>query len=128
MKRAGLSAVLMVLLLLPREAGAGSFLAEAGELSVELASDPGRPIRGRDTAYTLWLREASGQPVAGAKVTLMGRMSDGMTVLAPLRESSQAGMYSGRVLFTMEGEWQLTLRILRAGTPLEPSFTEQVGR
>lgn len=54
--------------------------------------------------YTLSLREGIARPVVGAKVTLMGRMADGMTVLAPLRESSQAGMYSGRVLFTMEGE------------------------
>lgn len=78
--------------------------------------------------YTLSLREGIARPVVGAKVTLMGRMADGMTVLAPLRESSQAGMYSGRVLFTMEGEWQLTLRILRAEPPLELSFTERVAR
>jgi hypothetical protein len=61
-------------------------------------------------------------------VTLMGRMPDGMTVLAPLRESPEAGMYSGRVLFTMEGEWRLTVRILEADTPQELTFTEQVGR
>ncbi len=58
----------------------------------------------------------------------MGRMPDGMTVLAPLTETSQAGLYSGRVLFTMEGEWRLTIRIIQANTPLELSFTEQVGR
>ena len=128
MKRAGLSAVLMILLLLPRDARAGSFLTEARGLSVELASEPGRPIRGRDTAYTLSLRDGIGRPVAGAKVTLMGRMADGMTVLGPLRESPEAGMYSGRVLFTMEGEWRLTVRILQADAPLELTFTEQVGR
>lgn len=128
MKRAGLSAVLTVLLLLPRDAGAGSFLTEAGGLSVELASEPGRPVQGRETVYTLSLRDGIGRAVAGAKVMLLGRMLDGMTVLAPLRESSEAGMYSGRVLFTMEGEWRLTVRILQADTPLELSFTEQVAR
>lgn len=78
--------------------------------------------------YTLSLRDGIGRAVAGAKVMLLGRMPDGMTVLAPLRESSEAGMYSGRVLFTMEGEWRLTVRILQADTPLELSFTEQVAR
>jgi len=128
MRRAGVAAVFALLLLLPRDAGAGSFLAEASGLSVELASEPGRPMRGRDTVYTLWLRDPAGRPVAGAKVTLTGRMPDGMTVLAPLRASSEAGMYLGRVLFTMEGGWRLTVRILQADTPLELSFTEQVAR
>lgn len=128
MRRAGVAAVFAMLLLVPRDARAGSFLAEARGLRVELASEPGRPMQGRDTVYTLWLRDPAGRPVAGAKVTLTGRMADGMTVLAPLRESSEAGMYSGRVLFTMEGEWQLSLRILRADPPLKLSFTEQVAR
>lgn len=77
--------------------------------------------------YMLSVRDAGGRQVAGAKVTLMGRMPDGMTVLAPLRETSQAGVYSGRVLFTMEGQWRLTVRIIQADTPLELSFTEHVG-
>jgi hypothetical protein len=85
-------------------------------------------VTARQTVYTLALRDPAGRPFAGAKVVLVGRMPDGMTVLAPLRESSEAGMYSGRVLFTMEGEWRLTVRILQADTPLELSFTEQVAR
>lgn len=44
------------------------------------------------------------------------------------RAGIEAGVYSGRVLFTMEGEWRLTVRILQADTPLELTFTEQVGR
>lgn len=118
----------LVLLLLTREAGAGSFHTETGGLRVELASEPKVPIQGRETVYSLSLSNASGGQVTGARVTLMGRMPDGMTVLAPLRESSEAGMYSGRVLFTMDGEWRLTVRILQADTPLELSFTEQVAR
>jgi len=128
MTRWGLGAALVLLLLLPCEAGAGNFHAEAGGMRVELASEPKVPIQGRETVYTLSLSNASGGQVTGARVTLMGRMPDGMTVLAPLRETSQAGLYSGRVLFTMEGEWRLTVRIIQASTPLELSFTEQVAR
>lgn len=121
-------AVLVLLLLLPVEAGAGSFRDEARGLQVELASDPPQPFQGRETLYTLVLRDGVGRQVAGARVTLMGRMPDGMTVLAPLRETSGAGRYSGRVLFTMEGEWRLTVRIVQTDRPLELSFTERVGR
>lgn len=128
MKAWGPWALPALFLLVPHEAGAASLRTETGGLSVELASDPAPPVQGRDTVYTLSLRDAAGRPVTGAKVTLVGRMPDGMAVLAPLRETSKRGLYSGRVLFTMEGEWQLTVRIVQADTPLELSFTEQVGR
>lgn len=127
-KRPGLCASLSLLLLLPPEAGAGSFQAEASGLRLELTSEPGQPIQGRETVYTLSLRVPAGRQVTGAKVTLMGKMPDGMTVLAPLRETPRPGLYSGRVLFTMEGEWRLTVRIIQSGIPLELSFPEQVGR
>lgn len=128
MRSPGLGVALVLLLLLPPEAGAGSLRAETGGLRVELASEPERPIQGRETLYTLSLHEATGQPVTGAKVTLMGRMPDGMTVLAPLRGTREGGIYSGRVLFTMGGQWRLTVRIALTDQPLELSFTEQVGR
>ncbi|MBI4611181.1 MAG: FixH family protein [Candidatus Rokubacteria bacterium] len=128
MTRWGPWGALVGLLLLPCEAGAGSFRTEAREITVELSSDPARPAQGRETVYTLSLQNAAGRPVAGAKVTLMGRMPDGMTVLTPLTESSRAGLYSGKVLFTMEGAWRLTVRIVQTSKPLELSFTEQVGR
>ncbi len=124
----GLWAPLVLLLLLPAEARAGSLRTGSRGLKIEVASAPERPIQGRETVYTLSVRDAAGRQVTGAKVTLMGRMPDGMTVLAPLTETSQAGLYSGRVLFTMEGEWRLTARIIQTDTPLELSFTEQVGR
>ncbi len=127
MTRRGRWTLVVLLLVLPPEAGAGSFVTEASGLRAELTSEPARPVQARETVYILALRDGIGRPVAGVKVTLMGRMADGMTVLAPLRESPEAGMYSGRVLFTMEGEWRLTVRILQADTPLELTFTEQVG-
>ena len=128
MMRGGLRATLVLLFLLGGDAAAGSWRTHLKDYRVELASDPDPPVRGRETGYILRLQNASGQQVGGAKVTLVGTMPDGMTVLGPLRESPVAGMYSGRVLFTMEGEWRLTVRILQAGTPLELTFTEQVGR
>jgi len=128
MTRSAVCVAVALCLALPGDAQAGNFGSEAGGLKVELSSEPARPTHGSETRYTLVLRDVAGSSVKGARVTLMGRMADGMTVLAPLSETSRSGHYSGRVLFTMEGEWRLTVRITQTGTPLELSFTEQVGR
>jgi len=66
--------------------------------------------------------------VTGAQITLRGRMADGMSVVAPLRPAPEPGMYRGRVLFTMEGSWELTLRVDRQGKRFELPLTESVGR
>jgi hypothetical protein len=55
-------------------------------------------------------------------------MADGMSVVAPLRVSEDPGIYRGRVLFTMEGRWELTLRVVRGGKRFELPLTEHVGR
>ena len=122
------AAFLLLLLLLPHEVGAGSLRTEINGLRLELASEPDQPVQGRETVYILSLRDAAGSPVTGAKVTLMGRMADGMTLLAPLRQAPEPGIYRGRVLFTMQGPWNLTLRVVRTGQPLEFLLTEQVGQ
>jgi hypothetical protein len=61
-----------------------------------------------------------------AGVTLVGRMPDGMTVVAPLRAAPEPGIYRGQVLFTMEGRWELTLRVRTQGKAFELALTEQV--
>ena len=115
--------------------GAGSLSATAGTLDVELdgvrvmlASEPERPGTKRETSYVVRLVESTGRPVMGAQITLRGRMADGMSVVAPLRPAPEPGMYRGRVLFTMEGSWELTLRVARQGKRFEVPLTEPVGR
>ena len=121
-------APLVLFLLLPFEVAAGSLRTEINGVRVELASEPERPVQGRETAYTLWLRDGASRPMTGTRATLMGRMPDGMTVLAPLRPGSEPGMYRGQVVFTMEGRWDLTLRVSGPERSFELSLTEQVGR
>ena len=127
---ATLGAVLGSLLLLavPADIRAGNLLAEVQDLRVELVSEPDRPFRNKETIYTLRLRDSSGATVNGAKPTLAGRMADGMTVLTPLRPTGEAGVYTGRVLFTMEGAWQITLRVSYQGKTLELPLAEEVRR
>jgi len=126
--RLALTVVLLLLLAAAADVRAGSLSAEVQELGVELSSEPAQPLRNKETTYTLRLRDASGNPVNGAKATLSGQMADGMAVITPLRLTQESGIYSGRLMFTMEGEWQLRARVVWKGQPLELQLTERVGR
>jgi len=107
---------------------AGVLTAEVDGIRVELTSRPSRPGTDGQTDYVVRLVDGAGQPVTAAQVTLRGVMADGMSVIAPLRADREPGMYRGRVVFTMEGRWELTLRITRAGKRFELPLTEHVGR
>ena len=117
---------ILVLLAVPGDLRAGNFFAEVQGLRVELASEPDRPLRNKETSYTLRLMDSTGSPVNQAKVTLAGLMADGMTVIVPLRPTQKSGTYSGRLIFTMEGEWKLRMRVVWTGEPFQLQFTEQV--
>jgi len=107
---------------------AGTLATEVDGVRVDLASRPEQPGTARQTEYSVRLSDAAGTPIAGARVTLGGRMADGMTVLAPLRPGREPGLYRGRVLFTMKGPWELTLRIAAQGRRFELPLIERVGR
>ncbi len=109
-------------------ARAGALTSEVDGIRVELTSSPSRPGTNGPTEYVVRLADGTGQPVIGAQVTLRGGMADGMSVVAPLRPTKEPGMYRGRVLFTMEGRWELTLRVTREGTRFELPLTERIGR
>ncbi len=107
---------------------AGALSTEVDGMKVELASTPSEPRTKGETEYVVRLVDRAGNPVTGAQVTLRGQMADGMSVVAPLRSAGEPGLYRGRVLFTMEGRWELTLRLTRDGKRLELPLTERVGR
>jgi hypothetical protein len=107
---------------------AGGLSTEVDGIEVELTSSPSRPGAKNQTEYVVRLVDRPGRPVTSARVTLRGAMSDGMSVVAPLRPAGEAGVYRGRVLYTMEGQWELTLRVSRDGARFELPLTERVGR
>ncbi|MGH7416628.1 MAG: FixH family protein, partial [Candidatus Rokuibacteriota bacterium] len=107
---------------------AGTLTSEVDGTRVELTSTPSRQGTDGQTEYVVRLVDGTGQPVIGAQVTLRGGMADGMSVLAPLQPAGEAGVYRGRVLFTMEGRWDLTLRVARQDKRWELPLTEHVGR
>lgn len=113
---------------MPAELPAGTLKTDVGGVGVELSSAPENPGTRQATTYVVKLTSADGAPLTGAKVTLRGRMADGMTVIAPLPPTAEPGIYRGRVLFTMGGPWELRLRVAGKGTPFEVPLTEHVGR
>lgn len=113
---------------IPAELPAGTLKTDVGGVGVELSSEPENPGTRQATTYVVRLTQTDGAPLNGAKVTLWGRMADGMTVIAPLPPAAEPGIYRGRVLFTMEGRWDLTVRVVSQGRRLELPLREEVGR
>ena len=107
---------------------AASLTTEVNGVRVQLSSAPEIPIRDRKTTYTVRLVDAAGKPVFDARVTVTGRMADGMSAAAPLRPAGEPGVYRGEVLFTMEGRWDLTVRVVRPTGRVEIPLREEVGR
>ncbi len=113
---------------LSSDAMAASLTSEAEGVRIEVRSEPDRPVTGPKTTYSVRLFDGSGKPLTRAKVTLTGRMADGMSVAAPLREAKEPGLYRGDVLFTMNGLWQLAVRVVSQGRRFELPLREEVGR
>jgi hypothetical protein len=108
-------------------AAAASVTTEMEGVRVEVKSEPEQPVTARKTTYTVRLMAANGTPVRDARVTLTGRMADGMTAAAPLRATGE-GIYQGEVLFTMKGRWDLAIRVVRPGQRFEVPIREEVLR
>lgn len=107
---------------------AGRLTTEVNGVRVELTSVPETPVTDRKTIYTVRLLDGAGKPVTDARMTLTGRMADGMSAAAPLRPAGEAGLYRGEVLFTMEGPWDLTIRVVRPTGRVEIPLREEVAR
>ena len=107
---------------------AASLTADVEGVRVEVTSAPETPMKDRKTVYTVRLVDAAGKPVTDARVTLTARMADGMSAAAPLRSAGSSGVYRGAVLFTMEGRWDLTVRVARQAGRLEIPVRENVAR
>ena len=99
-------------------ATAASLTTEVDGVRVEVRSAPEAPVRARKTTYTVRLTDAAGVPITDGRLTLTGRMADGMTVVTPLRPADTPGVYRGEVMFTMEGLWDLAVRVRPRRTPL----------
>ncbi len=104
---------------------AASFVVARDGLDIEVSAIPNPPREWEWVTYTVRLREG-GAPLVRAKVWLFGSMPDGMTTRADLRPGGTEGVYSGRLMLTMRGEWAMRLSITHPRGKTEIAFTEQV--
>ena len=95
-------------------------------LEIQLSASPDPPREGAWVTYTVRIKDASGAPIVGATVRLTGGMADGMAVRTDLRPATPDGVYSGRLLLTMRGRWDMRLTIAHPRGNAEVPFTEQV--
>lgn len=107
---------------------AGSLTTEVSGVRVEVTSAPETPVTDRKTTYSVRLVDPAGKPVTDARVTLTGRMADGMSAATPLRPAHNPSVYRGEVLFTMNGRWDLTIRVVRPTGRVEIPLREEVAR
>ena len=107
---------------------AGSLTTDVNGVRVELTSAPDVPVTHTKTVYAVRLTDSAGKPVTDARVTLTGRMEDGMSAATPLRRATESGVYRGEVLFTMEGPWDLTIRVVTPSKRVEIPLREDVTR
>ena len=107
---------------------AANLTTEVAGVRVEVVSAPETPLTDRKTVYTVRLADAAGKPVTDARITLTASMADGMTAAAPLRAAGAPGTYRGEVLFTMEGRWDLLVRVARQAGRLEIPIRETVAK
>jgi hypothetical protein len=51
-----------------------------------------------------------------------------MSAAAPLRPAGEPGIYRGEILFTMDGPWELTIRVVRSTDRVEIPLREEVAK
>jgi nitrogen fixation protein FixH len=81
-----------------------------------LTTSPAQPVSGEDTTFEVTLNDASGQPVAGAKVEAaleMKIMDMGKNVVTLADKGN--GVYQGKGQFTMSGPWDVVVTANKAG-------------
>ncbi len=95
----------------------------AGRLSIELETSPNPPKSG-PVALTATVKDADGQPVADAAVTVVFAMAAMPSMNMPAMRSEAAlspagrGLYRGSIDVLMTGHWDVTVSATRGGQPL----------
>lgn len=95
---------------------------------MRLSTSPAAPPVGRDTQFTLRLRDPQGRPVAGAnaRLELVMTFMDMGTTLVPLREQ-RPGVYVGTGQFAMGGDWDCRAVVQDGSLRGERVFHYKVG-
>jgi len=84
-------------------------------LSIGLATTPNPPARHEGTAFEISIRDAAGEPLAGARVSLDLIMpAHPMPENRPRVQERSAGRYAAAGTFGMGGEWFAVVEVVLA--------------
>ncbi|HZT72456.1 MAG TPA: FixH family protein [Terriglobales bacterium] len=114
--------------LLALAAACHSAAPPSARLQMRLSTQPAVPAVGRDTTFSLLLRDAQGRPVSGASVRLslaMTFMNMGQTVVQ--MSDRGHGLYTGVGAFSMGGDWDCRAIVEVGGVRAEQVFHYKVG-
>lgn len=124
------TAVALIIAAAAQAAGDGDWYA-AGPFKTRVAVNPETPKVGKNQV-TIWIQDANGAPVAGAKldaVAVMPAMGSMPAMYAPAEMAeTEPGRYQGEFEPSMGGEWPLTIKISHASGSGEISFDLATGR
>ncbi len=89
---------------------------ETEGLAISLATTPSPPARHESTAFGISIRDAAGNPVAGARVSLDLSMPahHAMPENRPRVQERGAGRYMAAGAFSMGGEWLAAVEVVLA--------------
>ena len=104
-------------LLFPPAPDPAQQVANAGALRVTLHADSGEMIVGQHNTISLLVSDPAQHPVTGARVTVDADML-AMPMPVPTVSATWAdGRYTAHPIFSMAGDWRLTVTITAPGQP-----------
>ncbi len=111
---AALGGIASLLVAAGHAGGAGApATVKADGLAISLATTPDPPARQEATAFEIIIRDAAGQPVSGARVTLdLGMTGMAMEDSRPRVQERGGGRYAAAAAFSMGGEWRATVEVI----------------
>jgi len=124
------AALFLVIVAAAQAAGDGEWYS-AGPFKTRVEVNPETPKVGKNQV-TIWVQDAAGAPVTGAKleaVAVMPAMGSMPAMYAPAEMAEmEPGRYQGEFEPSMGGEWPLTIKITAAAGSGEITFDLATGR
>ena len=113
---AGVAAGLVLMVAAAHAEGAIPVTIQAEGLNISLATAPNQPARIEATAFEISIRDATGNPVGGARVGLDLSMPahHAMSENRPRVHEREPGRYVAAGAFSMGGEWVAIVEVLLA--------------
>jgi hypothetical protein len=104
--------------------GCGPTTPDPDAVTAAWSLTPGPPRAGEPTQVLITLRDANGQPIKGAKLTVDAHMDHpGMAPVTAEAFESQTGVYQAPLTFSMDGDWTLVAEgTLQDGTRISRSL------